>query len=346
MTSDQTNPAAGEAPAFDWRDGIADLALEGRGYPLTADPYTRLPATFKDVVTQSVWNLSRTTIGFHARFVTDSDEVMVRWKVGPATVPPPYFSYVFYCGIDVYARSADGVWRHRVAAAPDYASGEGELRLAWTPGEECMVYLPVRVSPERFAVGVKAGASFLPARPRATAKPVVHYGTSIVNGGVASRPGLVFPAIMSRLADVEVVNLGFSGAGKMELPMADVVAGVEASLYIVDCEWNMHVALEETNYEPFVRRLRELRPGVPILLCGACTERPVPRETEVFSRGVFEKLKAEDPAKWADLHYLSGVDALPNDDECTLDHCHPTDYGFLQMGRVYADAVKRILGIA
>ena len=127
--------------------------------------------------------------------------------------------------------------------------------------------------------------------------------------------------------------------------MADVVAGVEASLYIVDCEWNMGVELQKTNYEPFVRRLRALRPGVPILLCGACTENSFPRATEVFSRAIFEKLKGEDPALWADLHFLSGVDALPNDDDCTMDHCHPNDYGFAQMGRVYADAVKGILGI-
>ena len=328
---------------FDWRDGIADLSLEGRGYPDSADPYTRLPEVFKPVVTGSVWDLSRTSIGFHARFITDSDEVAVRWKVPGGVVPHPFFSAIFYCGVDVYARNGAGAWKHKMSAAPDHATGEGELRVPWTPGDECMVYLPIRVRPERFAVGVKEGASFLPPRPRATAKPVVHYGTSIVNGGVASRPGMVFPSILSRLADVEVVNFGFSGCGRMELPMADVVAGVEASLYIVDCEWNMGVALEETNYEPFVRRLRTLRPGVPILLCGGCTEGTEPRATEVFSRGVFEKLKAEDPESWADLHFLSGVDMLPNDDECTLDHCHPTDYGFAQMGRVYADAVKKIL---
>lgn len=333
------------AENFHWRDGIADLALEGRGYPDSADPYTRLPTTFKDVVTKSVWDLSRTTIGFHARFTTDSDEVAVRWKVPPETLPPAYFTAMFYCGIDVYARGADGVWRHKNAAAPDFATGEGELRLPWTPGEECMVYLPIRVRSERFAVGVKPGASFLPPHPYATAKPVVHYGTSIVNGGMASRAGLVFPSMMSRLADVEVVNFGFSGAGRMELPMADVVAGVDASLYIVDCEWNMGVELAKTNYEPFVRKLRALRPGVPILLCGACTETQTPRATEVFSRDIFDKLKAEDPAQWADLHFLSGVDALPNDDDCTMDHCHPNDHGFAQMGRVYAEAVKKILAM-
>lgn len=330
---------------FDWRDGIADLALEGRGYPESADPYTRLPEKFKDVVTQSVWNLSRTAIGFHARFVTDSDEVAVRWKVEPGmTIHLPAFSRTAYCGVDIYARGADGAWTHKEPGAPDFEKGEGELHVKWTPGEECMVYLPVRARPERFEVGVKAGSSFLPPPRRATSKPVVIYGTSIVNGGIVSRPGLVFPSIMSRLADVEVVNLGFSGWGKMELPMADVVAGVEASLYIVDCEWNMTVELQEKNYEPFVRKLRSLRPGVPILLCGACTEYRVPRDTEVFSRGVYEKLKAEDPVAWADLHFLSGVDMLPKDSDCTLDHCHPNDYGYAQMSRVYASAVRKIVG--
>ena len=330
---------------FDWRDGIADLALEGRGYPQSAAPYTRLPPALEGVVSPNVWSLSLTSIGFNVRFVTDSNEVAVRWKVAPATMPLPGFSAMVYCGIDVYARGADGAWMHKVPGAPDFASGEGELHVPWTPGEECMVYLPVRVRPERFAVGVKAGASFLPPHPHATSKPVVHYGTSIVNGGTVSRAGLVFPSIMSRLADVEVVNLGFSGAGRMELPMADVVGGVEAALYIVDCEWNMGVDLQKANYEPFVRRLRELRPGIPILLCGACTEYRAPRETEVFSRSLFDKLKAEDPEAWADLHFLSGVGMLPHDSDCTLDHCHPNDYGFAQMGRVYADAVKRILRI-
>ncbi len=153
---------------FDWRDGITDLALEGRGYPQSAAPYTRLPSAVEEVVPPNVWRLSLTSIGFNARFSTNSDEVAVRWKVAPATMPLPGFSAMAYCGIDVYARGEDGAWTHKVPGAPDFASGEGELHVPWTPGEECMVYLPVRVRPERFAGGVKAGASFRSPRPRAT----------------------------------------------------------------------------------------------------------------------------------------------------------------------------------
>ena len=328
---------------YDWRDGVTNLVLEGRGFLQTAAPYTRLPEKFKEVVTSKVWGLSQTAIGFNARFTTDSDEIVIRWKVREKIHTTMFFTPIMYCGVDVYARRGGGKWTHMSAAAPDFNTGVGELRLRWRKGDECLVYLPIRARPESFSIGVKKGASFGPARPHATTKPIVHYGTSIVNGGAASRPGLIFTSIMSRRLDMEVINLGFSGAGKMELPMADLVAEIDAELYIVDCDWNMNRQVQEANYEPFVRRLKELRPDTPVLLCGGCTEKAEPRDGEVFSRGVYDRLKAEDPAKWANWHYLSGVEMLPNDDECTHDHCHPNDYGFIQMGRVYAETVKKIL---
>lgn len=336
-------PAPARTEDYDWRDGVKDLALEGRGFPKEAEPYTRLPERFKGKVTTSVWNLSQTAIGFNARFVTDSKEIVVRWKVKPGLRPSAMFTFVMFAGVDAYRRRADGTWEHACCGAVDQDTGVGELRLRWIPGEECMVYLPVRARPLEFSVGVLKGSSFTAPKAHAIARPIVHYGTSIVNGGAASRPGMIFPAIMGRRLDAEVIDLGFSGAGKMELPMADLVAEIEASLYIIDCEWNMSVELEKANYLPFVRRLKELRPDTPVLLCGSCTERTVPRDQEVYARGVYDQLKAEDPAKWANWHFLSGVEMLPNDSDCTLDHCHPSDWGFAQMGRVYAEAVRKIL---
>ena len=328
---------------YDWRDGVADLALEGRGFPKDAAPYVRLPERFKGVVTPSVWGLSQTSIGMNARFVTDSREIVVRWTVRPKIECPPTFTFAMFAGVDVYRRGADGAWQHVSVGAPDRASGAGELRVRWTPGEECMIYLPVRTCPQAFSVGVLKGSSFAAPKAHAFAKPVVHYGTSIVNGAAASRPGLIFPAIMGRCLDAEVIDLGFSGAGKMELPMADLVAEIEASLYIIDCDWNMSVDLQKQNYLPFVKRLKELRPDTPVLLCGGCTERPVPMKQETYARGVYDQLKAEDPVKWANWGFLSGVEMLPNDSDCTLDHCHPNDWGFAQMARVYAGAARALL---
>ena len=328
---------------YDWRDG-ATLALEGRGFPNSSTPYDRLPEKWKGVVPPSVWNLSHTSIDINARFVTDSDEVVVRWEVAKGYRPHPQITLNGTQGVDVYKR-VGGAWEHTLAGAPDVETGIGELRVPWTPGAECLVYLPMRVTPQAFSIGVKKGCRFDPGHAHRLAKPVVHYGTSIVHGGRADRAGLTFTSIMARELDVDLVNLGFPGNGRMELSLADVLAEIDAALYIVDCEWNMTVKMVEERYEPFVRKLKELRPETPILLCGGCTEKAVPRPQEVISRKVFDKLKAEDPTKWANLHFLSGVDQLPNSSDCTTDHCHPNVYGFMSMGPVYAKAVRSILGL-
>jgi len=327
---------------YDWHDGLT-LGLEGWGFAKDAEPYTRLPTRFKPKVTAKVWGLSQTSIGVNARFVTDSDEIVVRWQVKPETVPMMYMPPVCFAGIDVFARTGTGTWRHVTCGAPEFKSGEGELRLRWTKGDECLVYLPVRARPQSFSVGVKKGRSFAKPPAHATDKPVVIYGTSIVNGGSASRPGLIFTSIMGRLADVEVVNLGFSGAAKMELPMADLVAEIDASLYILDCEHNMSPKVCRENFEPFVRRFKELRPDTPVLVCGGCTELTEPRSVELLTTEVLKKLRAEDPKKWANWSFLPGVDQLPKTDDCTHDHCHPNDLGYVFMGRVYADKVKSVL---
>jgi len=331
---------------YDWRDDSA-LTIEGRAFPASETRFVRLPDRWKERVTPAVWSLSRTTIGFSTRFVTDSNEIVIRWKVGP-NLPPAgngMVSYLAHAGVDVYSRANGGKWSHVTAGMPKFETGDGELRVNWKRGEEALVYLPIRTSSTEFSIGVKKGASFAAAPKHAIAKPIVHYGTSIVNGGGVSRAGLVFSSHMGRIVDAEVINFGFSGWGKMELPMAELLAEVDASLYIVDCDWNMNPQLQKENYEPFMRKLRALKPDTPILVCGGCTEKAEPRAQEVFAKGVIDRLKAENPEAWKNVSFLSGVEMLPNDDECTHDHCHPNDYGMVQMARVYAKAVRQGLNI-
>ena len=336
--------AAAEQPPLFWRDGAA-LDIEGRGFPgQTSSSYVRIPDRWKDKIPEGVWKNSRTSMGMCVRFVTDSASVGVRWSASALPAPHPQMAPGGQSGVDIYKRAPGGAWEHCRAAVPDAKTKRGELRIEWTPGDECLVYLPMRIHDlQSFAIGVEEGRSFDPPPPHAAQKPVVHYGTSIVHGARASRPGMAFPAIMSRLADVEVVNLGFPGLGRMELPMADLLAEIDAALYIVDCDWNMEVEMQQERYEPFVRRLHGLKPAAPILLCGGCTETGVARPQEVFARGVFDKLKAEDPESWADLHFLSGVGQLPVSSDATTDHIHPNDFGLAHMGPVYAEAVKGIL---
>ena len=155
---------------------------------------------------------------------------------------------------------------------------------------------------------------------------------------------MAFPAIYSRIADVEVVNLGFPGLGKMELPMADLLSEIDAALYIVDCDWNMEAEEQQERYEAFVRRLGGLKPAAPILLCGGCTETGVARPQEVFAKGVYDKLKAEDPDRWSALHF-AGDDAasLAPDADGTVDGIHLNDLGMTRAGDYFGAVIRDIL---
>ena len=125
-----------------------------------------------------------------------------------------------------------------------------------------MLYLPLYNGVEKLELGVPEGASLVPVAPREP-KPVVVYGTSIAHGACASRPGMAWPAILSRALDREVVNLGFSGNGRMELEVGAHVAAIDAAAFVVDCLPNMTPAQVRERTVPLVRQLRRARPELP-----------------------------------------------------------------------------------
>lgn len=341
--------AVPDLDAYDWRDGRS-LTVEGRGFARTVGPYGRLPLDRVDDLPPTVagrWGMREHTTGVNVRFVPHASKICLRWRVADPRAVDAFMGPTAMTGLDVYGWRPGVGWRFVANPRYFFHSDEkfaGTYELDWEPGRPCMVYLPLRSDVQLFEVGVPKGSSVEPMAPHGAKRRIVHYGTSIVHGGCCSRPGMALTCQEGRLCDLEVVNLGFSGGGRMESTMCKLIASVDAALYVVDCDWNMTVDLQKQNYEPFVRELKALRPDTPILLCGGCTQGTSPRTQEVYARGVYDKLKAEDAAKWANLHFLGGVEMLPKDDECTFDHCHPNDYGFVHMAKVYAAKIKSILG--
>ena len=106
----------------------------------------------------------------------------------------------------------------------------------------------------------------MPPVPRRTAKPIVYYGTSIVQGVGVSRPGRALPAILGRQLERPVINLGFSGLGKMEVALANLLSEIDAAAYVVDCLPNLDAVLITSRAGPFVQALRAARPTTPIIL--------------------------------------------------------------------------------
>lgn len=334
-----------------WYDG-SELPLEGRSY---ADAgrgetyYDRIPKQYKDAVTPAVWELQKHTAGFCFRFKTASSKLRIFWKPRFPDLHMWHMPSTGMSGIDVYQYGEKRGWQFVMPPwpAPPSADGAG-YTWAVVPGAPVTIYLPLYNGISDFRVGVEPGTSIeaLPVRKSGIDKPVVIYGTSTTQGGCVSRPGLCWTAVAGRLADVPVVNLGFSGSGRMEDAMVDVVAEIESSLYVLDTIGNMNQDDIRERYERFVRALRDRRPDTPVLVtANGWIYNVRHHECAELIKGIAEKLKAEDPVKWSKLFFAGDYgDDIGPDGEGTMDGVHLNDLGSRRVGEVFGRAIRKILG--
>ena len=333
-------PEAGEAAEETaWTDA-RQLTVEGKGWSETAAYYDRLPAKAKGVVRDPVWDLSLDSSGYCVRFETKSPTIRVKWDLRKANLAMPHMPATGVSGVDLYGRRADGGWRFIGNGRPLQQSNEAAFA---NPGlSEFALYLPLYNGVTAVAVGVPAGQALAPLGGAGRGKPVVFYGTSITQGGCASRPGTAAPAIVGRRLDLPIINLGFSGNGQMEPEMADLLAELDPAVYVLDALWNMSAEMVRERTAPCVRKLRAAHPDTPILLVEDCTIRnAIPTPKGKVLREVFEQLKQEGVTG---LHFLSAEGMMGPDDEGTVDCSHPTDLGFMYQAEVFTKALRPILG--
>lgn len=227
---------------LDWHD-VTRWGVEGREF---ADMeryryFDSLPKAAEGKVTSAVWDLSRDSAGMMARFNTDASSIHVRYKLVKPTLSKPHMAATGVSGVDLYARDANGKWRWVQVTKPAAQTVSTEMISDLAPGErEYAAYLPLYNGVETLEIGVPKGAKFEGLAPRK--KPVVFYGTSITHGACASRPGMVHTAILGRRFDTPVVNLGFSGNGRMDAAVGDFLTKIDAAVYVIDCLPNMQPA--------------------------------------------------------------------------------------------------------
>ena len=326
-----------------WIDGRY-LPLEGKCFTDTDDFYDRLPKNVTTNVNAGVRGMKHHSAGLQFRFRTNSKTLDFKWMPYNSTLAMDHMPSTGVSGIDIYRQEHNGTWRYvKTGRIRDAVKG-GSLHMGWKPGAACLVNLPLYNGIKSFSLGVEKDAKVEALGPRKSGinKPVVFYGTSITHGGCASRPGLAFPSIVGRDLDVPIVNLGFSGSGKMEFEMSEHLAAIDASCYVLDCLWNMGEPMVRDRYEPFIRNLRKMRPGVPIVMaeqCDVCCGGPNAKDR--FMKALYDKLIAEG---WKKLVYLPKKDMYTGDNEGTVDGCHPNDWGMMSMAKAFGAAVKEALG--
>lgn len=325
------------------RHDVAEWGVEGRGWEETERFYSRLPQRAKEKVRPVVWRLGQHTAGMAARFRTSATNLNFNVKLNLPDLDMVHMPATGVSGVDLYASDGAG-WRWVACGMP--RTQEYQLSVAGVrDGErEYLLYLPLYNGVESLTIDVPEGARFKRVLPRRE-PPIVYYGTSIAQGACASRPGMAFTNILHRRLDTPVLNLGFSGNGRMEAEVGALIAEIEASCYVIDCLPNMGPEDVSARAGPLVRQLRAARPETPILLV---EDRRMPSSVFLPARDAFhdknqaalrrahEELAAEGVT---DIHYLADVPFLGTDGEGTVDASHPSDLGMMR----YADALESVL---
>ncbi len=328
---------------------IQKWGVEGKGWKDTERYYDRLPKRAKKVVPEAVWNLSRSATGMAVLFETDAPAIHARWQLRSEQINEINFPAAGFSGLDLYTWVGKK-WRW-VAAGHLVRTPKHQQPIieGMIPAKrKYLMYLPLRNPVIKIEIGVPAGSSFKPIPPRRE-KPIVYYGTSIVHGAFASHAGMVHSSILGRWLNKPVINLGFSGNGKMEKELAELISELDAQVYVLDCLPNMSVEQVNERVENFVRILRAKHAKTPIVLV---EDRPHTnswirpalmadhmRRWKAHAR-IFKKLKK---SGIRDIYYIKGKSLFGDDNEGSPDSSHPTDLGFMRQAEMIYPVLKKLI---
>jgi hypothetical protein len=338
-------------PELDWHD-IRKFTVEGLGYKDRKAPFDRLPERAEAVVPPPVWSLSHHSAGVLARFVAGTTALHARWTLINKTLSGANMTPISASGFDLYAKTDAGRWRWLGVGRPTKFPDNTDVLVTGIPStpREFMLYFPLFNGVTSVEIGVPKGATVEPGPARAAAsKPIVFYGTSITHGASASRAGMCHPALIGRTFNREVINLGFSGNGRMEPDVCKLVAELDPAVFVLDCLPNMNAAQVRERVVPGVKILRAAHPETPILLVEdrnyandwlIKSRRESNDANHAALRESYETLQQE---KVKHIHYLKADDLLGNDDEATIDSSHPTDLGFVRQAAEFERVLRPLL---
>uniref|UniRef100_UPI00321668DF SGNH/GDSL hydrolase family protein n=1 Tax=uncultured Draconibacterium sp. TaxID=1573823 RepID=UPI00321668DF len=335
------------------------VVIDGQAWPgETEADYDRLPAKAKTEVREAVWNLSKNTAGIKIRFRSNATEIKVRYKVN-GNLNMPHMPTTGVSGVDLYAKNSDGEWlwckgRYSFGDTITYnfSNITPDNRYQHNLGQEYHLYLPLYNSVKWLEIGVPEDAVFLPI-PVRKEKPIVVYGTSIAQGGCASRPGMAWTNILERKMDRPLINVAFSGNGRLENEVTTLLTEIDAKVYIIDCLPNLTLGKTYTPEEVYnrilntVQILRE-KSSTPVLLVqhagyGDATSNNNTKENTNRLNKTMEEAFAHLKSEGFKNIYLLSQQELGFDFEDFVDGTHPTDLGMQKYARAYEKKLRRIL---
>ena len=338
------------AEGTQWHDA-SEFPVYGKITDKTNFRYERLPGYLEEIARKPVWNLGRNSAGLYLRFCSDSPFISVKWT-------PMFDKSMSHMadtgtkGVDLYMLTDDG-WSFVKCWRLKEGQKEQEQSISCDPIlREYMLYLPLYDGIKSLDIGVKEG-TFIGTPQEQTPKvekPVIMYGSSILQGGCCSRPGMAHTNILARKIDRTVINLGFSGNAKIDYEIAELMASYpDPGLFVLDYAPNCTADLIDEKAEKFFRILRDAHPDVPVVFVALP---PYPRKTFSTKMGnrmsdinaaqlrVYQTLKKNGEKN---IYYVKSEGMLGYDNEATVDGTHFTDLGMVRYVDHILPTIKKAL---
>lgn len=343
-----------------WNPDTSEFkVVEGRGWKDTIGfNYNRLPERAKESVRKQVWNLSKQSAGLSISFISNASNISVRYKV-KGGYAMPHMPSTGVSGVDLYAKDSNGEWvwsrgRYHFDDTISYNFDKLNTKEPYhNKGKTYKLYLPLYNEIEWLEVGVDQESVFTPI-PVRIEKPIVIYGTSIAQGACASRPGMAWTSILERTLDSPIINLGFSGNGRLEDEVLDLIAEIDAELFVLDCLPNLTRYSKDNSeflYDRIiasVKKLREKYLKTPILLVehsgyaeGSNSNEKLKEYSGVnkILQKAFTQLKKDN---FQHIYMLSKAELNLGIDSY-VDGTHPNDLGMQQQAIAYEQCIRGIL---
>lgn len=323
---------------------LGDPRFSLYGVSFDGECLCRMPRSVAESVSVGVAALSRHTAGGRIRFRTDSPYVAIRVKLNSVS----HFSHMPYTGvsgIDMYisregkpefvgcfAPPGDNPHTEEYEGVKDLGEGLHEITLN----------LPLYAGVDSLLIGLESGSLIEKPSPYKTEKPVVFYGSSITQGGCASRAGMTYEAFLSSWLDFDYINLGFSGSAKAEREMAEYIAGLDMSAFVLDYDHNSpSVEHLLATHSRFLDIIRAKNPTLPILILTTPSRIDNREERLGVIRKTYTRQKANGDQN---IYFIDGRTLF---DFCmcdgTVDGVHPTDLGFFSMAQKIYPVLKEML---
>ena len=303
--------------------------------------FRRMPESVAKTVSEGVYILHTHTAGGRVRFVTDSAYIAINVK-SDGMSRSPHNPLTNSAGFDMYVGN-----RYVHTFVPPYTIETGYESLFDGFGSneirEITINFPLFSNVSELYIGLQKDATIKEAYPYKNKKPIVYYGSSIIQGGCFSRPGNCYENIISRKFNYDYINLGFSGNAKAEDEIADYIKGLDMSLFVYDYDYNAPSQEYLANtHEKLFKIVREAHPDIPVIIMGRPKYTLLEGEmlhTKIVEKTYKNALEAGDK----NVYFIDGPTLLELcKDDFSVDNIHPNDFGFASMAKALSDVIEKI----